>query len=205
MTLRRSQLLARADVRPVEPVAAPAAANINAPLQRLAKLYLEQIKTKPQRRIGKRAGEIALKTVKELGKDPEPQMSALKEHWGEIVGSGFSTRSAPVKLSRAKDGLTLILRVEGAAAPMIQHQIDQILTRVNLYAGPPGIKALKIEQGPLPKKPDAKRPAARLVPLNASQEAEIEQLLANVDDEKLKASLRRLGRGVYARSSQKRG
>lgn len=205
MTLRRSQLLARADVRPVEPVAAPSAANINAPLQRLAKLYLEQIKTKPQRRIGKRAGEIALKTVKELGKDPEPQMSALKEHWGEIVGSGFSTRSAPVKLSRAKDGLTLILRVEGAAAPMIQHQIGQILTRVNLYAGPPGIKALKIEQGPLPKKPDAKRPAARLVPLNASQEAEIEQLLANVDDEKLKASLRRLGRGVYARSSQKRG
>lgn len=205
MTLRRSQLLARAEMRPVEPVAAPAAANINAPLQRLAKLYLEQIKTKPQRRIGKRAGEIALKTVKELGKDPEPQMSALKEHWGEIVGSGFSTRSAPVKLSRAKDGLTLILRVEGAAAPMIQHQIDQILTRVNLYAGPPGIKALKIEQGPLPKKPDAKRPAARLVPLNASQEAEIEQLLANVDDEKLKASLRRLGRGVYARSSQKRG
>lgn len=205
MTLRRSQLLARADVRPVEPVAAPAAANINAPLQRLAKLYLEQIKTKPQRRIGKRAGEIALKTVKELGKDPEPQMSALKEHWGEIVGSGFSTRSAPVKLSRAKDGLTLILRVEGAAAPMIQHQIGQILTRVNLYAGPPGIKALKIEQGPLPKKPDAKLPAARLVPLNASQEAEIEQLLANVDDEKLKASLRRLGRGVYARSSQKRG
>jgi hypothetical protein len=57
----------------------------------------------------------------------------------------------------------------------------------------------------LPKKSDAKRPAARLVPLSASQEAEIEQLLANVDDEKLKASLRRLGRGVYARSSQKRG
>ncbi len=203
MTLRRSQLLARAEMRPAEPVTAPEAVNINAPLQRLAKLYLEQIKTKPQRRIGKRAGEIALKTVKTLGKDPEPQMSALKEHWGEIVGSGFSTRSAPVKLSRAKDGLTLILRVEGAAAPMIQHQIGQILTRVNLYAGPPGIKALKIEQGPLPKKPDAKRPAARLVPLNASQEAEIEQLLANVDDEKLKASLRRLGRGVYAHSSQK--
>ena len=203
MTLRRSQLLARADVRPVEPVAAPDAVNVNAPLQRLAELYLEQIKTKPVRRFGKRAGDLALKTVKELGKDPEPQMSALKEHWGEIVGSGFSTRSAPMKLSRAKDGLTLILRVEGAAAPMIQHQMGQILTRVNLYAGPPGIKALKIEQGPLPKKPAAKAPAARLVPLNASQEAEIEQLLANVDDEKLKASLRRLGRGVYARSSQK--
>ncbi len=203
MTLRRSQLLARADVRPVEPAAAPAAVNVNAPLQRLAKLYLEQIKTKPVRRIGKRAGDLALKTVKTLGKDPEPQMSALKEHWGEIVGSGFSTRSAPIKLSRAKDGLTLILRVEGAAAPMIQHQMGQILTRVNLYAGPPGVKALKIEQGPLPKKPDAKRPAARLVPLSASQEAEIEQLLANVADEKLKASLRRLGCGVYARSSQK--
>jgi hypothetical protein len=109
-----------------------------------------------------------------------------------------------MKLSRAKDGLTLILRVEGAAAPMIQHQMGQILTRVNLYAGPPGVKALKIEQGPLPKKPDARAPALRLAPLSASQETEIEQLLANVDDEKLKASLRRLGRGVYARSSQKR-
>lgn len=202
MTLRRAQLLARQDVRPAD--SAPAPVNIHAPLQRLAKLYLEQIKTKPARRIGRRAGEIALKTVKELGKDPEPQMSALKEHWGEIVGSGFAARSAPVKLSRAKDGLTLILRVEGAAAPMIQHQTGQILTRVNLYAGPPGIKALKIEQGPLPKKPAATAPAIRLAPLSASQEAEIEQVLANVDDEKLKASLRRLGRGVYARANTKR-
>ena len=202
--MRRAQLLARQDVRPTDAASAPAAANINAPLQRLAKLYLEQIKTKPVRRIGKRAGDIALKTVKTLGKDPEPQMSALKEHWGEIVGSGFSSRSAPIKLSRAKDGLTLILRVEGAAAPMIQHQMGQILTRVNLYAGPPGVKALKIEQGPLPKTPSSRPPIVRPAPLNASQETEIEELLANVADEKLKASLRRLGRGVYARSSQKR-
>ena len=98
----------------------------------------------------------------------------------------------------------MVLKVEGAAAPMIQHQIPQILARVNLYAGVPGVKNLSIVQGPMAKLA-AKKAASKpvLARLDSGQEAEIEDLLENVTDEKLKASLRRLGRGIYARAAVK--
>ncbi|MET0546524.1 MAG: DciA family protein [Caulobacterales bacterium] len=201
--MRRSQLLMREPSGPAVPESRQE--DIHAPLQRLAKLYLEQVKTLPQRRPARRAGDAALKIVKSLGRDPEPQMSALKENWGEIVGTSFSSRSAPEKLTKSKQGLTLTLKVEGAAAPMIQHQATQILARVNLFAGSPGVKALNIVQGPVTKSAARKAaPPPRLAVLDSGQEAEIEDLLAGITDEKLKASLRRLGRGIYARAASKR-
>ena len=111
--MRRSQLLARERVEPVAPVEAPV--NVNAPLQRLAKLYLEQVKTKPQRRVAKRAGDVAIKTIKELGGH-----TTKTEYWG--------LRNLTYRIKKNRKGHYALINIE-APAPVV-HELERRL-RIN--------------------------------------------------------------------------
>ena len=78
-------------------------------------------------------------------------VDGLKARWKEIVGEALARRTEPVKLSKPRGGgaASLELRVEGAAATLIQHQAPDILARVNLFLGEGAVERLRIVQGPL--------------------------------------------------------
>ena len=130
----------------------------------------------------------------------------LFAHWGDIVGARHRDHSQPERLSwprRLEDGgedgfepATLFVRVEGARALLFQHEIPQILERINAVFGFPAVARIRIVQKPIVRPVVARAP--RLRPLGRAEEAHIESLTAEIEDEGLKAALQRLGRAVVA-------
>ncbi len=81
---------------------------------------------------------------------------------------------------------------------MIQHQAQTLVDRVNLFLGGKSVSRLRIVQGPLstPPRPQAPR---RPPPLTAQEELSLQQTVSDVEDDKMKNSLLRLGRAVMKR------
>jgi hypothetical protein len=165
---------------------------------------LAQRRTRPARRAPPTAGRglgKLLKTLEErFGQGPD----VLRARWREIVGETLALRTEPVKLVKNRTGgATLELKVDGPAAALIQHQAPDVLARVNLFLGEGAVTKLRIVQGRV-KPPVALLAAAevakarrrRAQPLDAAQEADLEDGLAKAKDGPLKAALLRLGREV---------
>jgi hypothetical protein len=102
------------------------------------------------------------------------------------------------------------LKVDGPAAALIQHQAPELLARVNLYLGEGQVSRLRIVQGRVKPPPaaaaesraaQARRRRAR--PLDAAEEAGLEQGLAKAAEGPLKQALLKLGREVL-RTEQER-
>jgi hypothetical protein len=130
----------------------------------------------------------------------------LKARWREVVGEALARRTEPVRLSRPRTSgpAALELRVEGAAATLIQHQAPDIIARVNLYLGAGTIDRVRIVQGPLrggPQRKAISRPRPRMLrdqPLDAAAEQALAQDLRGLPEGALKTALTHLGR-VMAR------
>lgn len=166
---------------------------------------LGERRTQPMRRPPPPAGRALTKYVKQIedrfGQGPH----ALHARWPEIVGERLARVSEPVRLVRARaGGATLEVRVAGPVAALVLHQSEDILARVNLLLGAKtAATKLRIVQGPV-QSPAAKAPAPALgrhrgsPPLDAAVER---QLAASVEgaDERLKASLLKLGRAISRR------
>ena len=116
--------------------------------------------------------------------------------WPAIVGPTLAARSAPVKLAfppGKRREATLTVRVGGSLALELQHLEPLILERLNGYFGYRAVGRLKIQQGPLPSPGSAR---AEPPPLEPAEEAEIEQDVAAIADERLREALAGLGRAV---------
>ncbi|MGZ3298143.1 MAG: DUF721 domain-containing protein [Asticcacaulis sp.] len=137
-----------------------------------------------------------LKSLQERFEANDDGSGKLKGRWTEIVGQQLAKLCEPVRIVRGKGKPgTLEIRVGGAYAPLIQHQSAILIDRVNLYLGTGTVDRLRLVQGPLslPQKPP---PPARPRPLNAAEELCLREQLAGIEDERLKASLLKLGRAV---------
>ena len=164
-------------------------------------------RTRPPRRPPPLAGRPLGKLIKGLDERFGKGETGLKARWPEIVGDALARTTEPVKLTRPRGGAgaVLELKVGGAAAALIQHQAPDILARVNLFLGDGSVGKLRIVQGVVKLRTLSTAPAHRAnarkrsQPLDAAVEAELEQGLAPVGDEKLKAALLRLGREVMRR------
>ncbi|MEZ5757477.1 MAG: DciA family protein [Emcibacteraceae bacterium] len=120
-------------------------------------------------------------------------------HWKEIVGAVLAKSSLPERLIMPKhneyDGIragTLHIRVEGSFAPEMQHLEPLVIDRINSYYGYKAIEKLVFHHGminPVPEKKKYQKPI-----LNDSQKSELDSLLKNIKDDKLRKSLLRLGR-----------
>ncbi len=86
----------------------------------------------------------------------------------------------------------------GSYAALIQHQSPVLIDRINLYLGGKQIERLRLIQGPLTT-PAKTPPPPRPQPLTAQDELQLQQSLADVQDEKLKKTLLLLGRAVMKR------
>jgi hypothetical protein len=119
----------------------------------------------------------------------------LVTRWPEIVGAEIADHSQPEKIqwSRTRDGQLaepgkLVLRVEGPTALEIQHLSAIILERVNRFFGWQAVGSIRLRQAPL-------RRIERHVSAAPDPElaARITAGLADIQDEKLRNALARLG------------
>ena len=164
---------------------------------------LSRRRTRPAPRPVPRAGKSLAPLIKKLDEQFGRGASALEPRWREIVGDRLARVTRPQKLTRGKGGQpgVLELRVAGAAALLVQHQSEEILSRVNLFLGAGSVDRLRIAQGPVkPLSEPAQRPkrSATPPPLPAGTEAELDASLAAAPDS-LKAALARLGRAALSR------
>lgn len=171
-----------------------------------ARAILARRRTRPAPRPAPPAGRALRKLIAELDARFGQGPGALQARWREIVGEQTARVTEPVKLvkGRAGAGAALEIRVAGPAAALIQHQAPEILARVNLFLGTGAVEKLRIVQGPLRPRPKAEQPRPRPArPLDAAQEAELAQGLAQAPPGPLKDALMRLGRNVLRRADQR--
>lgn len=160
---------------------------------------LSRRRTRPAPRPTPRAGKALAPLIKSLDEKFGRGASALEPRWREIVGDRLARVTRPQKLTkgRAGQGGVLELRVAGAAALLVQHQSEEILSRVNLFLGAGTVDRLRIAQGPV--KPLAQAEVAkprRIVqapPLPAGAQAELNASIASAPEE-LREALAKLGR-----------
>ena len=126
--------------------------------------------------------------------------------WGDIVGEPLATYSQPLKMEWPKrrrgegpdarpDPATLVVRVEGAFALDLQQMTPLVIERVNAHYGWACVGKIAIRQGPV------KRIAPHIVAKPAPDPAvvrEVDALVADVEDDGLKAALARFGCAVLA-------
>ena len=121
--------------------------------------------------------------------------------WRAIAGDLVSQRSAPERLTRARQGDaggTLRLRVAGAWALEFQHMAPELMARINGYFGYPAVARIQFVQGPVATAP---RAPARLRPLSADAEARIVERAAKIADPELRERVMALGRALARRGA----
>ena len=165
---------------------------------------LAERRTRPARRPPPLAGKGLTQTLKALEEKFGQGPDVLRARWREIAGEQLAARTEPVKVVKSRTGgATLELKVDGPAAIQVQHQAPELLARVNLFLGDGQVTRLRIVQGRVKPPPavaaESKAAQARrrrAQPLDAAEEAALEEGLAKAEEGPLKQVLRKLGREV---------
>ncbi len=126
--------------------------------------------------------------------------------WGDVVGADLAECTRPEKIvwprgeANSEAPGVLTLRVDGPRAVLVQHQLGQIVERVNAFFGYAAVGSVRIVQGPIGR---AAEPApADDAPLAPEEEARLKAATGRVEDQSLREALDRLGRGVLKRHKQ---
>jgi hypothetical protein len=138
--------------------------------------------------------------------------ATLITDWAAIAGAELAACSVPERLkwphrpgrteedaaphargdAKARQGATLVLRVDGARALDVQYKTGQIIERINAYFGYAAVAQLRIVQAPVSA-------MARAVPPAASKPAAaLTQEVAHVADPGLRDALARLGANIQS-------
>ncbi len=128
----------------------------------------------------------------------------LVAHWPDIVGRTYGATTQPEKLAWPRThkgvepdmaaGATLTLRCVGAAALRLQHDLPQVIERINMFFGWRAVERVRIVQMPLVRRERKARP--RPGPVSAEAEARVEAACSGIADDGLREALARLGRAV---------
>lgn len=125
--------------------------------------------------------------------------------WPELVGRKYASATRPKEIRwprRAsqddpfKPG-TLFVACEGGKALFLQHELPQLIERINRFFGFEAINACKIVQTAIEADIGSK---PRQRPLTKDEEKRLADTLDKVDDPELREKLDRLGRGVMGRA-----
>jgi hypothetical protein len=157
-------------------------------------------------RIKRRRGAVRLSEIIGTVIDPVTARRGFAKAdliavWPALAGPLFADCTAPEKIvwPRDKDeggprSGVLVLRVDGPKAVLVQHELPQIVERINAFLGHAAVRQVRIVQGPVARR----RPPAPSPGTDADGETgELTTTLATVTDDKLRAALDRLGRAVY--------
>jgi hypothetical protein len=124
--------------------------------------------------------------------------------WPEIVGEPLATHSQPLRMEWPRrrrgqdpearpDPATLVVRVESAFALDLQQTAPLVIERVNAHYGWACVGKIVIRQGPVKRAPMR---VAEPLPPDPAILREVEGLVADVEDDGLKAALARFGCAV---------
>lgn len=134
-----------------------------------------------------------------LGKRGFSQAAVITQ-WDAIAGPELAAWTMPTRIAMPRGGGegVLHLRVAGGAfATAVQHRAPILIARVNAFCGYRAVGAVRIAQGPLPKRPV--RVAPPLPPLPPETERTLATAAAGIGDTDLRAALLRLGRAILAK------
>lgn len=150
-------------------------------------------------------GDLATQLLDPLLRRRAGMSIALVQSWDEIVGERLADMSRPEKIAwprRATEDdpfepATLIIACEGVAAMRIQHETGEIISRVNAFLGFAAVGRIRIVQKQLVRQ--EKPRAQQVTPLSDGDAARIDRLVEGIENEKLRASLVRLGHAIATR------
>lgn len=128
----------------------------------------------------------------------------LLTHWEEVVGVTLAAMTRPSKVSFAKEGLgaTLTIFANGANAPEVQMQVQDIRARVNACYGYNAISRVRIVQTDMAGLGFGEDPAAFAHDAPAPELSDVEREalgLDNVKDDGLRVALLALSKSVLTR------
>lgn len=171
---------------------------------------------RPRRHRGfEPAASLLRDPIRKAGETRGFAATQLLTHWAEIAGADTAAMCRPVKVSHAQQGLgaTLTLLTTGAAAPLVQMQLDALRERVNACYGYPAIARIRLTQTASVgfAEPAATfRPAPSVAgdnfapasaPALARARGVVQGLTGDVRDPGLRAALARLAENVLTRTS----
>jgi hypothetical protein len=126
--------------------------------------------------------------------------------WGELVGDRLAARARPLRIDWPKrrpgaagdatETATLVVLVESAFAPEMQHAGPLLMTRINALLGWPAVGRLALRQGPV-KAADA--PQAAAPALTTEEQEAVIAAAAPVETPGLRDAVARLGLAVRQR------
>ncbi len=162
------------------------------------------------------AGGLLRDPIRKVGESRGFAISRLLTHWPEVAGPDLAPLCRPVKVSYAPQGLgaTLTLLASGAAAPLVQMQLEKLRARVNAIYGYAAISRIRVTQTAAqgflaPGLAEAQRPfdGANIRPPSPQALTRAQGVVAGltegVADSGLKAALERLATHVLTRQNQR--
>lgn len=170
-------------------------------------------KTRPARRMRgfEPAAGLLRDPIRKAGESRGFAVTRLLTHWPEVAGADLAALCRPVKVSHAQGGLgaTLTLLASGAAAPLVQMQIDRLRERINAVYGYAAIARIRLTQTAAEGFAEAPTPFERSNISPPSPEAlarargVVAGLTEGVGDEGLKSALDRLASNVLMRQTRR--
>ncbi len=123
--------------------------------------------------------------------------------WPDVVGSRLAEFTQPQKIvwprgeANSERPGVLTLKVDGPRAILVQHELGQILERVNAFFGYAAVGQIRLVQAPVGGRANPAHHAD--TSLTPKEEERLRNSVAAVDSPELRSALDRLGRGVLKR------
>lgn len=162
-----------------------------------ARVALRYQRAKPAHRGAPTLGQAASRFVRKTLPEPGAGLARLKAQWRDLVGEDLAKYCAPEKLTGKQTDRTLTLRVVPQAAPIIQHQGEQIRARLKTAAGG-HVSRLKIVQGPLRETPVPKPDKLHPRPLTQGELSALERAVEEIECPRLRAATVSLGKAMVS-------
>ncbi len=135
-------------------------------------------------------------------------LGRILSSWSDIVGPDMAARTQPVKLhyrkpkdAKDKPQASLDIGVSSADAAVLHYQKDLILERLNQIFGERWITAIKFVHQAANNSSDIV-PSAPQKPLSAADMAQINEVVAAVEDPEIRKRLEKLGQGVLRKRNK---
>ncbi|MGL4441918.1 MAG: DUF721 domain-containing protein [Bosea sp. (in: a-proteobacteria)] len=130
-------------------------------------------------------------------------------NWAGIIGTRLAARSRPLKIDWPKrpgqDGdraepATLVVLVESAFAPELQHAAPLLMARINAHLGWPAVGKVVLKQGPV--QPEGRLKSQPEKPLADAKVAEVRTAAGRITEPGLKDAVTRLGLAISRKAAK---
>ncbi len=131
-----------------------------------------------------KAGSLLAPILKNLGIEENVRLAQIKDSWNDLFSKPLSTHMSPSKLTEAE----LLINVD---SPIWMQQLSfckkDIIGKLDAY----GVKNVRFRIGKVLHKKQPLRARKKNAALSAEEHLFMEEVLSSVDDEQLKASIKK--------------